>query len=92
MDYLGSFGLIGLDKGSRKSGFCFWVPFEFKGMDFPINLLDVVDFLSSGSAPEIGFSMETVVAQDFLSFGDKEILPKCPDIRSSVYRTIVADY
>ena len=92
MDYPGSFGLIGFDKRSRKSGFCLWVPFEFKGIDFSINLLDVVDFLPSGRAPEIGFSMKTVVAQDFLSFGDQEVLPKCPDIRSAVYRTIVADY
>ena len=62
------------------------VPFQFKGIDLSVAVLDIVNLLLLSSAPEIGFRMAVCVVIGFYALADEEILPQCTHILAKVER------
>ena len=62
------------------------VPFQFKGIDFAVAVLYVINLLLLGGAPEIGFSVAVRVVIGFDALADEEILPQCTHVLAKVER------
>ena len=82
---------VGFDEGGGRLRPGFAAPFELPSAEEAIRLLQVVDFLPAGGAPEIAVAPAAAVVVGLHALADQIVLPQGPGVGAHVQRGEVGD-